>query len=83
MHTLKCAAKLLHIFPRRASRGAAWPLHFKFASYAYVFTPACSSKEVYIPLMMTGWLHFRDDYGFVSSPFTVGWIFVCYLQEEG
>ena len=24
----------LHFF-RRASRGAAWPLHFKFASYAY------------------------------------------------
>ena len=26
------AAKSLHIF----SRGAAWPLHFKFAFYAYV-----------------------------------------------
>ena len=25
---------LLHFF-RRASRGAAWPLHFKFVSYAY------------------------------------------------
>ena len=41
MHTLKkfsaarSAAKLLHIFSRRASRGAAWPLHVKFASYAY------------------------------------------------
>ena len=23
------------IFFHRASRGAAWPLHFKFASYAY------------------------------------------------
>ena len=27
------AAKLLHIFSRRASRGTAWPLHVKFASY--------------------------------------------------
>ena len=27
--------KLLHIFSHRAKRGAAWPLHFKFASYAY------------------------------------------------
>ena len=41
MHTLKkisdarSATKLLHIFSRRASRGAAWPLHIKFASYAY------------------------------------------------
>ena len=30
------AAKFLHIFSRRASRGAARPLHFIFASYAYV-----------------------------------------------
>ena len=42
MHTLKKfsaalrAAKFFYIFFRRASRGAAWPLHFKFASYAYV-----------------------------------------------
>ena len=42
MHTLKkisaahSAAKLLHIFSRRALRGAAWPVHVKFASYAYV-----------------------------------------------
>ena len=43
VHTLKMkkisaarsAAKLLHIFSHRASRGAAVPLHFKFASYAY------------------------------------------------
>ena len=43
VHTLKkifaacSAAKLLHIFSRRASRGAAVPIHFKFASYAYDF----------------------------------------------
>ena len=41
LHTLKkisaaLAAKLLHIFFHRASRGVVWPLHFKFASYAYV-----------------------------------------------
>ena len=41
MHTFKkfsaarSAAKFFYILFRRASRGAAWPLHFKFASYAY------------------------------------------------
>ena len=41
MHTFKKIFRratrgeiLLHFF-RRASRGAAWPLHFKFVSYAY------------------------------------------------
>ena len=41
MHTFKKfavalhAAKLFSIFFSSASRGTAWPLHFKFASYAY------------------------------------------------
>ena len=30
---------------RRASRGAAWPLHFKFASYAYVYIGQFSIKK--------------------------------------
>ena len=45
VHTLKKfaaahrAAKILSIFPiffSNASRGTAWPLHYKFASYANV-----------------------------------------------
>ena len=58
LHTLKkisaarSAAKLLHIFSHRASRGAVWPLHFKFASYAYVvvqlwlFHPKTAPKAI-------------------------------------
>ena len=38
------AAKLLHIFSRRASRGAARPVHVKFASYAYA---TCTSQHQY------------------------------------
>ena len=30
------AAKLVFISFSSASRGTSWPLHFKFASYAYV-----------------------------------------------
>ena len=58
LHTLKKisavirAAKFLHIFFHRASRGAVWPLHFKFASYAYVvvqlllFHPKTAPKAI-------------------------------------
>ena len=31
----RSAAKIIFHFLSSASRGTAWPLHFKFASYAY------------------------------------------------
>ena len=59
VHTLKKfssalrAAKLIDIFSRRASRGTAWPLHFKFASYTYelvvqllLFHPKMAQKAI-------------------------------------
>ena len=39
----KCSEITSHFF-RHASRGAAWPLHLKFASYAYV-SGVCSWRD--------------------------------------
>ena len=50
VHTFKIfsaarsAAKFFYIFP--ASCGAAWPLHFKFASYAYALKRQCIERAV-------------------------------------
>ena len=46
------AIRTAKFFPPSASRGTAWPLHFKFASYAYVINKIVCSLPSYNAFML-------------------------------